>query len=706
MFRHFLKISTFFAAAFAAHAQQINCSTSAVPALLRSEGITERAGDIILTCSGVPGGAQISASLTLFSTTTVITNRINSSGNTDVQVVLETAGAPQILNTTAALGSSSSVNISGINFTMPASGLAAIRITNLRVNAWQAADQPIRIQIASTGTSAVRVDNNQLIVGLPSRALLASYGSTFICNTSLGPDTVTFSNLINKGTRFASIRLTEGASLASSFEKRTAGTDSGTRIGVRYSGFPAGARLYVPDVIAGSTATMPTAGGDLGLTTSGGSYTPTAQGQLLLARVRGNDANGAGGVPTYTPSAAGSPTVGFDGASEVTLTGGSGIAVFEVMDSNNSVRESAQFPTFLVYSSPGDGSSASGRVDVSFAPISTDSVASMSAPVPRFQAVAPISDCQSLGDCNSGIFPILSVNADPLSLSAFTTSGPQSRFARVNNLGGSLLNWTAAITYQNGNGWLTIDPTSGLNNATIRIDFVPGKLSAGVYNATVTIDAGPIAGAKTLPIRLELTDFTPPPPPFPVVTSVVNAASFAEGPVVSGSLTTIFGTNFGGTPPTVMFDDQAATVFFANATQLNLRVPDLGAKTSVQLVISTADGRKSPARTVPVSAASPGIFTPGVLNQNNSLNTTTNPAAAGSVIQVYATGLGTGNVTAKLGSETIASPRYAGPAPGFPGLQQVNLDIPAAFSATGADLSICTGAVCSPTVRVSIKPAQ
>ena len=706
MFRHFLKISTFFAAAFAAHAQQINCSTSAVPALLRSEGITERAGDIILTCSGVPGGAQISASLTLFSTTTVITNRINSSGNTDVQVVLETAGAPQILNTTAALGSSSSVNISGINFTMPASGLAAIRITNLRVNAWQAADQPIRIQIASTGTSAVRVDNNQLIVGLPSRALLASYGSTFICNTSLGPDTVTFSNLINKGTRFASIRLTEGASLASSFEKRTAGTDSGTRIGVRYSGFPAGARLYVPDVIAGSTATMPTAGGDLGLTTSGGSYTPTAQGQLLLARVRGNDANGAGGVPTYTPSAAGSPTVGFDGASEVTLTGGSGIAVFEVMDSNNSVRESAQFPTFLVYSSPGDGSSASGRVDVSFAPISTDSVASMSAPVPRFQAVAPTSDCQSLGDCNSGIFPILSVNADPLSLSAFTTSGPQSRFARVNNLGGSLLNWTAAITYQNGNGWLTIDPTSGLNNATIRIDFVPGKLSAGVYNATVTIDAGPIAGAKTLPIRLELTDFTPPPPPFPVVTSVVNAASFAEGPLVSGSLTTIFGTNFGGTPPTVMFDDQAATVFFANATQLNLRVPDLGAKTSVQLVISTADGRKSPARTVPVSAASPGIFTPGVLNQNNSLNTTTNPAAAGSVIQVYATGLGTGNVTAKLGSETIASPRYAGPAPGFPGLQQVNLDIPAAFSATGADLSICAGAVCSPTVRVSIKPAQ
>ena len=68
--------------------------------------------------------------------------------------------------------------------------------------------------IASTGTSAVRIDNNQITVGLPSRGLLASYGATIISTTSLGPDTVTFSNLINKGTRFASIRFTEGANLA------------------------------------------------------------------------------------------------------------------------------------------------------------------------------------------------------------------------------------------------------------------------------------------------------------------------------------------------------------------------------------------------------------------------------------------------------------------------------------------------------------
>ena len=700
MLRQFSTLLAFIAVTFSVHAQQLSCSTSAVPAVIRSEGITERVGDILLNCSGLPGGTAVSAALTLFSTT-VITNRINSSGNTDVQVVLETPGSSQILNTTASLGSSSSVNISGINFTVPSSGAATLRITNLRVNAWQAAEQPIRIQIASTGTSAVRIDNNQLTVGLPSRGLLASYGTTFVSNTSLGPDTITFSNLINKGTRFASIRLTEGANLASAFEKRTAGTDSGTRIAVRYSGFPVGARIYVPDYIAGSTATTPTAGGDLGLPVNGGSY--GAAGQLLLGLVRGTDVNGGGGNVTV-PAARVST---FDGASEVPLTNGSGIAVFEVLDSNNSIRESAQFPTFLVYTSTnGGGSSVFGHVDVSFGPISTDSVASTTAPVPRFQLVAPGPDCQSLGDCNSGIFPILSVNADSLNISAFTSSAPQSRFVRINNQGGSLLNWTASITYQNGSGWLTIDPASGLNDATIRVDFIPGKLPAGIYNATLTIDAGPIAGSKSAPLRLEITDFTPPPPPFPVVTSVVNAASFAEGPLVSGSLATIFGTNFGGTPATVMFDDQTATVFFANATQLNLRVPDLGAKTSVQLVVSTSDGRKSPVRTVPVSAAAPGIFNPGVLNQDNTVNSALNPAPAGSVIQVYCTGLGTGNVTAKLGSETIASPRYAGAAPGFPGLQQVNLDIPATLNVTAADLSICVGAVCSPAVRVSIKPAQ
>ena len=713
MFQRSLLTCTFLFAAVA-QAQQLNCTATAVPALIRSEGITERVGDIVLTCNGGQPAASVVTGLTLFSTSTVITNRVSSAGVTDVQVTLETTGGPQLLNTTTTLASSNSVNISGISFTIPSSGNVSLRISNVRVNAWQATDLPVRIQLASNGPTPIRIDINNLTVGIPARGLLASFSSVFLCTQSTipAPDSINFASLISAGSRFASIRLTEGAASASSFEKRQPGSDSGTRIAIRYSGFPAGARLFVPDAIAGTSATTSTAGGDLGYPANGGSYTPTAQGQLLLARVRNADVNGAGGNAAYTPGAIGSGTVNFNGASEVVLTGGSGTATFEVMDSNNAVRESAQFPTFLAYTSSNNGTAAQGKVDISFGPISNDSVASTSAPVPRFQAVSPASDCQSLGDCNSGLFPILSLTPDPLSISAFTSSAPQVRYVRINNQGGSLLNWTASVTYlatqgtQVASDWLTLDPGFGLNNATLRIDYIPGKLPAGIYNATLLIDAGPIAGSRSLPIRLELTDFTPPPSPFPVITSVVNGASFAAGPISAGSLVTLFGTNFGNTPPAVTFDDVPATVIFANATQLNLRVPFFGEKSTAQVVVTLFDGRKSPARTVNIVASAPGIFTPGVLNQDNTVNTASNPAAAGSVIQVYCTGLQTVNVTAKLGVEIIGSPRYAGPAPGFLGLQQVNLDVPMTINSTSADLSLCTGTVCSPSVKVSIKPAQ
>ena len=704
LLRNFLPLSLFFV--IAAQAQQLNCVATAVPALIRSEGITERIGDIVLSCSGGQPGASVVAGLTLFSTSTVITNRVSSSGVVDVVVSLETAAGNQILNTTSTLASAASVNIAGISFITPSSGAVSIRISNVRVNAWQAAELPVRIQLATNGPTSIRVDANPLTAGVPARGLLASYSSTFICNGSLGPDTITFASLINKGTRFASIRVTEGATNASSFEKRQPNSDSGTRIAVRYSGFPSGARLFVPDAIAGTSATTSTAGGDLGYPANGGSYTPTTQGQLLLARVRNTDSFGAGGTLAYTPGSVGSPVVNFNGASEVTLAGGAGIAVFEVMDANNAARESAQFPTFLVYNAPNDGTTAQGRVDISFGPLSNDSVASTSAPVPRFQVVPPPSDCQSLGDCNSGLFPILSLTPEPLSISAFTNSAPQVRYVRINNQGGSLLNWTASINYQgSATGWLTLDPGFGLNNATLRIDFTPGRLTAGVYNATLLIDAGPIAGSRSLPIRLELTDFAPPPPPFPVITSVVNGASFAVGPVAAGSIATVFGTNFGNQPPAVTFDDVPATVLFANATQINIRVPFFGEKSTAQVIVIMPDGRKSPARTVEIAAASaPGIFTPGVLNQDNTVNTALNGAPVGTVIQVYCTGLLTANVTARLGVEMITAPRYAGPAPGLLGLQQVNLDVPTSITANSVDLFICSGNICSPSVKVYTKP--
>ena len=101
------------------------------------------------------------------------------------------------------------------------------------------------------------------------------------------------------GTAFASTRISE--SFGNAFLPRAAGEDNGTRFLVDYSGFPANATLYLPDLVAGSDALVPTAGGDLGLPQAVGQYVP-GSGTLLLARVVGADATGAGGTPVPVPA--------------------------------------------------------------------------------------------------------------------------------------------------------------------------------------------------------------------------------------------------------------------------------------------------------------------------------------------------------------------------------------------------------------------
>lgn len=98
-----------------------------------------------------------------------------------------------------------------------------------------------------------------------------------------------------------------------------------------------------------------------------------------------------------------------------------------------------------------------------------------------------------------------------------------------------------------------------------------------------------------------------------------------------------------------------------------------------------------------MAAVAPSIFTVtqtgsgqgAILNQAWTVNSATNPAGAGSYIEVYATGFGAlnppsadglrrvaGTVTAQLGT-LPATVVYAGEAPGYTlGLQQINIQIP------------------------------
>ncbi len=199
-------------------------------------------------------------------------------------------------------------------------------------------------------------------------------------------------------------------------------------------------------------------------------------------------------------------------------------------------------------------------------------------------------------------------------------------------------------------------------------------------------------------------DFTQSAAIFPAC--VLNAASFAagnityfpDGAVAPGEIVSIFGTGLAGAR--VTFNGFQAPILYSTANQINAIVPyELFAQTA-QVNI----GSYGPI-TLPVNAAVPGIFTTtqtgygqaAVVNQDGTLNSITNPAARGSVISAWLTGVGqlsppqadgvltptTLPLSAPVLPVTVsirgvnADVQYAGAAPGYvSGLIQINAVVP------------------------------
>ncbi|MDQ6760286.1 MAG: hypothetical protein M3Z32_10545 [Acidobacteriota bacterium] len=688
-----------------------------MPPIVRGEGITERVGDIVVYCSGGMPNARITGNFSVYLSVN-ITNRVSGNNVTDVVFTVDNGSGPQPITVPGTIAGPSNLVYNGLSFTLSPTGSATLQIANIRAAANQlmiASIGGIQAFLAFTAGNLVNLTNAQFPVARIQRGLYAGQSSKLICGTngSALPDKLTFSNLLAAGTVFASTRVTEG--FADAFGPRSAwanrNADSGERIIIRYSGFTPGARLFVPDVVAGSDAVQATAGGDFGLLASGGRYAAGGNGSLLLARVPSADANGAGGTPVFTPGVA-TGTLSFDTVGEVPIANGSGYAVFEVVDANPSVQESAQFPTFLGLPRSGTGGSIETSEDVSFAPVSNVMTVSATEPIPRFLFLDAPPDCRLIGDCGASYQPLLFVDPGLVQFTAAAGSAFQAGYIRVNNQGGGAMRWNTAVTYQNGSGWLRVDPSEGVNNATIRVDALPGNLAPGVYQALLTIDAGPLAGARTVTVKLTITPAAPAPVQLPAIRAVMNSASFADGPVVPGSLATMMGARLGGKNVGVTFDGLPAKVLFSNDTQINLLVPaELGGRAlahAVAQAVVTVDGNISPALPVGLALVAPAIFPGAVLNQDYSVNGASNGAAPGSVILIFATGLsGSGEITAHLGGRAIAVPYYAGAAPGLLGVQQVNLLIPTDLDEAVINVSVCGDAagqeVCSLAAPVRIQ---
>jgi len=176
--------------------------------------------------------------------------------------------------------------------------------------------------------------------------------------------------------------------------------------------------------------------------------------------------------------------------------------------------------------------------------------------------------------------------------------------------------------------------------------------------------------------------------------AVVNAASFAPG-ITPGAIATIFGANLA--QGTVRVDGIRAQVFYSDDRQVNFAVPELvtnAASASVQVETSLG----SASATVPLRAVQPGLF----------FDTASGRAAAidrgGRIFELYGTGIGSGPaVTVRVGGRD-AEVLFAGLAPGFVGLNQINIRVDAAVPAGLQPVSMTVAGVTSNEARLAIVP--
>ena len=673
-------------AAFAQSSFNGRCQVTSTPIQVRYEGLTERFGDIVLVCSGAAPGTMLTGNVTLYFPV-AITNRIDANSQTRDAVLSVDTGSGFAPSSIAGLVAQNSISFNGLSFAAP-TGSINLKVSGVRGAVSNLGKIP-QTQVVASISSPLLVNQASVIVGYTAGGLTATLYSTGItCYGSPAPATSPFalSDLLAAGTGFASTRLTEG--FASAFETRQPGSDNGVRVLVKYSGFPANSHLYIPDAVAGSDALVPTAGGDLDAPPAVGQYVPGSN-TLVLVRVNGADSTGAGGYAVFPPQGSGPQLL--NSVSEVPLTNGSGYAVYEVADANPSVMESAQFPTFFVI--PNVTSPAIASESVSLAPVSGAGTASATAPIVRFIANNPPTDCSALADCNAKYFPKLFVDANSIQIGAIANSKTmttQPGYIPIRNASGGLLAWSVILSYQTGSGWLFVDYSSGLNNGSVRVWSDATNLGPGTYQATVTINAGS-AGSQTIPLTLTVAPAPPPPPPPPAVTvsQVLNAATLAQTPLVAGSLATVMGSHLSGKSVSVTFDGAPATLLYNSDTQINLQVPvSLSGKTQSSLVV-TADGSSSAPVMVMLAPAWPAIFANGVLNGDNSVNGPGAPTKAADVLQIFATGIPSGvTVAAQIGDQKNLVPVYSGDAPGLTGVQQVNVAVPSGLGAA-ASLILC-----------------
>lgn len=232
---------------------------------------------------------------------------------------------------------------------------------------------------------------------------------------------------------------------------------------------------------------------------------------------------------------------------------------------------------------------------------------------------------------------------------------------------------------------------------------------------------------------------------------VVNNASFSPSPapVAPGAIAAIFGVdlNDGSTMLSSSFGSDGkmlttlagasvkinnidAPIFYSTPGQVGVQIPfELAGQSSATVQVTVAS-QPSLTKTVSLDSFAPRIFTvnqqgtgPAAALHQDGVNAVTaqNPAHPNEVIVLFGTGLGlvtpalatgapsTGNQTTTAATATVAGVQaiveFSGTAPGFVGLNQVNVRIPPGTrTASNIPVVLTIGGKQSNTVTIPVVP--
>jgi uncharacterized protein (TIGR03437 family) len=280
--------------------------------------------------------------------------------------------------------------------------------------------------------------------------------------------------------------------------------------------------------------------------------------------------------------------------------------------------------------------------------------------------------------------------------------------------------------------------TTFVDAQTLRVVIPPALVQAEGVVRVVVVNPD----VRSLPYELRVASDAP----RVAAAGIVHAATWTAGPVSPGQIVILGGSGFGadslvvavpsggifGTTlasTRVLFDGTPAPLLWVRSGQVAAVVPASVAGRSATQVAVEFRGRASAAVPVAVQQAVPGVFTrtgtgtgpAAALNEDGSTNSQENPALRGSVVVLYATGLGVTSpalpdgsvvtgadalaqtpVTVVIGGQTAAV-EYAGGVPGQTvGLYQLNVRVPLGIPAGDNPVVVFSGSFSSPSAGITL----